>query len=70
MMKMTQTHLIKMPNFPINPQPSEIFYDKDKDKVFRYLGARDPKSLQLLPIEKQWVDITNHFYRTNLFKED
>ena len=70
MMKMTQTHLIKMPNFPINPQPSEIFYDKDKDKVFRYLGARDPKSLQLLPIEKQWVDITDHFHNTNLFKEN
>ena len=59
-----------MTKFPSDPKPSEIFYDKENDKVYRYLGARDPKSLQLLPIEKQWVDITNLFYRTNLFKED
>ena len=59
-----------MTKFPPNPQPSEIFYDKENDKVFRYLGARNPKSLQLLPIEKQWVNITDHFHSTNLFKEN
>lgn len=59
-----------MVNFPLSPEPSDIYFDKDSDKVFRYLGARDPKSLQLLPIEKQWVDITDHFNSTNLFKEN
>lgn len=59
-----------MTKFPSNPEPSEIFYDKENDKVFRYLGARNPKSLQLLPIQKQWVDITNQFHSTNLFKEN
>ena len=59
-----------MVNFPPNPEPRDIYFDKDSDKVFRYLGARDPKSLQLLPIEKQWVDITDHFNSTNLFKEN
>ena len=59
-----------MVNFPPNPEPSDIYFDKDSDKGFRYLGARDPKSLQLLPIEKQWVDITDHFNSTNLFKEN
>ena len=54
--------------FPQNPKPSDIFYDKENDKVFRYLGARDPKSLQLLPIEKQWVNITDQFNNTNIFK--
>lgn len=59
-----------MIKFPSDPQPSEVFYDKENDKVYRYLGARDPKSLQLLPIEKQWVEITDHFHSTNLFKEN
>ncbi len=59
-----------MTKFPPNPEPSEIFYDKENDKVYRYLGARNPKSLQLLPIEKQWVDITKQFNSTNLFKEN
>ena len=59
-----------MTKFPPNPEPSEIFFDKENDKVYRYLGARDPKSLQLLPIEKQWVNITNQFHNTNLFKEN
>jgi len=59
-----------MTKFPSNPQLSEVFYDIENDKVYRYLGARDPKSLQLLPIEKQWVDITDHFHSTNLFKEN
>ena len=59
-----------MTKFPPNPEPSEIFFDKENDKVYRYLGARDPKSLQLLPIEKQWVNITDHFHSTNLFNEN
>ena len=59
-----------MTKFPPNPEPSEIFFDKENDKVYRYLGARDPKSLQLLPIEKQWVNITDHFHSTNFFKEN
>ena len=59
-----------MTKFPPNPQPSEVFFDKENDKVYRYLGARDPKSLQLLPIEKQWVNITDYFHSTNLFKEN
>ena len=59
-----------MTKFPPNPEPSEIFFDKENHKVYRYLGARDPKSLQLLPIEKQWVNITDHFHSTNLFKEN
>ena len=59
-----------MTKFPSDPKPSEIFYDKENDKVYRYLGARDPKSLQLLPIEKQWVNITDHIHSTNLFKEN
>ena len=59
-----------MIKFPSDPQLSEVFYDIENDKVYRYLGARDPKSLQLLPIEKQWVDITDHFHNTNLFKEN
>ena len=59
-----------MTKFTPNPEPSEIFFDKENDKVYRYLGARDPKSLQLLPIEKQWVNITDHFHSTNLFKEN
>ena len=59
-----------MVNFPTSPEPSDIYFDKDSDKVFRYLGAIDPKSLELLPIEKQWVDITDHFNSTNLFKEN
>ena len=67
---MTKTHLTNMVNFPSNPNPSDIYFDKDSDKVYRYLGARDPKSLQLLPIKKQWVDITDHFHNTNLFKEN
>ena len=67
---MTLIHLIKMTKFPTNLQPSEIFYDKENDKVFRYIGARDPKSLQLLPNDQQWLDITDHFHSTNLFKEN
>ena len=59
-----------MTKFPSNPQLSEVFYDIENDKVYSYLGARDPKSLQLLPIEKQWVNITDHFHSTNLFKEN
>ena len=59
-----------MVNFPLNPSPSDIYFDKDSDKVYRYLAARNPKSLQLLPIQLQWVDITDHSHNTNLFKED
>lgn len=71
---MTSTHLIKMTKFPTkipaHLQPSDIYYDKDSQRVFRYLGAKDPKTLDLLPVSKQWVDITHCFYNTNLLKEN
>ena len=57
-----------MVNFPTNPKQGEIFFDKEKDIVYRYLGARDPKSLQLLPDDQQWINITDQFHNTNYFK--
>ena len=55
-------------SFPKHLEPNEIFFHEKEEKVYKYLGARNPNTLELLPNDQQWEDITHLFTNFDIFR--